>query len=207
MPHLCFYSEKCKFSQSFLTELKNSPYLSEFKLICVDRDPRTGQLPAIVQKGMTDKWLTAVPTLVIDGETGPRTDSEVFNWLSMRRLQDGQKRGPNPGEAVAGEPSAYGVELASGKWSDSYSFFDQSFDVAKGTGFDPIQKNFAQLQDFGSPSAAGGNSTPGQTVVTQAQRSKKEMAMDKALEDFQKQRQMDTPLPFGRKQPKVYEII
>jgi hypothetical protein len=115
----------------------------------------------------------------------------------MRKLQDGQKKGPNLNEQVGGEPSAYGPEIASGKWSDSYSFFDQSFDVAKGTGFDPIQKNFAQLQDFGSPSA--GNSTPGQTVVQQAQRSKKEVAMDKALEDFQKQRQMDTPLPFGRK--------
>jgi hypothetical protein len=197
MPHLCFYSEKCKFSQSFLSELKGTPYMSEFKLICVDRDPRTNQLPSIVSKGIADKWLTAVPTLVIDGETGPRTDAEVFNWLSMRKLQDGQKKGPNPTEQAGGEPSAYGPEIASGKWSDNYSFFDQSFDVAKGTGFDPIQKNFAQLQDFGSP--ALGNSTPGQTVVQQAQRSKKEVAMDKALEDFQKQRQMDTPLPFGRK--------
>jgi len=202
MPNLCFYSEKCKFSQSFLNELRKSPYISEFKLICVDPDA-SGKRPPIVDKGRIDKWLTAVPTLIIEGETGPRIDAEVFNWLSMRKLQDGTRRGPEsargsePGGGGGGnEPMAYGVELTSSKWSDSYSFFDQSFDMSKGQGYDPIPRTFAQLQEGTGELTGGGVSTPGQTVASQKQRSKKEQEMDSRLENFQKQREMDMPRGF-----------
>ena len=146
MPHLCFYSEKCRFSQSFIEEVKKAGYLGEFKFICVDPDA-SGKKSAIVIKAITEKWLTAVPTLIIDGESGPRTDAEVFNWLSMKKLQDGRGAPVNPDGAGGGEPVAYGNELASGKWSDSYSFFGQQFEVGKGQGYDPIPRNFGQLQE------------------------------------------------------------
>jgi len=199
MPHLCFYSEKCRFSQSFIEEVKRAGYLSEFKFICVDADA-SGKKPPIVMKGMAEKWLTAVPTLIIDGETGPRTDAEVFNWLSMRKLQEGRAAPISP-EGVAGgsEPVAYGNELASGKWSDSYSFFGQQFDVGKGQGFDPIPRNFGQLQEGTGNITGIGGQTAGQVVAAQSQRSKKELAMDRAYEDFQKKRDQDMPAPFGRK--------
>ena len=199
MPHLCFYSEKCRFSQSFLEEVKRAGYLSEFNFICVDADA-SGKKPPIVTKGIAEKWLTAVPTLIIDGETGPRTDAEVFNWLSMRKLQEGRTAPISPEGAGGGsEPVAYGNELASGKWSDSYSFFGQQFDVGKGQGFDPIPRNFGQLQEGTGNITGIGGQTAGQVVAAQSQRSKKELAMDRAYEDFQKKRDQDMPAPFGRK--------
>jgi len=199
MPHLCFYSEKCRFSQSFIEEVKRAGYISEFKFICVDPDA-SGKKPPIVAKGITEKWLTAVPTLIIDGETGPRTDAEVFNWLSMRKLQEGRAAPISPEGAAGGsEPVAYGNELASGKWSDSYSFFGQQFDVGKGQGFDPIPRNFGQLQEGTGNITGIGGQTAGQVVAAQSQRSKKELAMDRAYEDFQKKRDQDMPAPFGRK--------
>jgi hypothetical protein len=194
MPHLCFYSERCRFSQSFIEELKRTPYFSEFKLICVDPDGSGKRLP-IVDKGRTEKWLTAVPTLIIDGESGPRTDAEVFNWLSMKKLQEGSRQQsgvPGPQAVEGGEPAAYGNEMTSNKWSDSYSFFNESFDVSKGTGYDPIPRTFAQLDGngFGSAMPQTGSST----AAAPQQRSKKEMAMDRALEDFQKTRNSDFPV-------------
>ena len=198
MPHLCFYSEKCRFSQSFLEEVKRAGYQSEFKFICVDADA-SGKRPPIVDKGRVEKWLTAVPTLIIDGETGPRTDAEVFNWLSMKKLQEGRQAPISPDGLGGSEPVAYGNELASGKWSDSYSFFGQQFEVGKGQGFDPIPRNFGQLQE-GTGSITGiGGQTAGQVVAATAQKSKKEMAMDSALERYQQERDKDTPNGFARK--------
>ena len=198
MPHLCFYSEKCRFSQSFIEELKKAGYLGEFKFICVDRDA-SGKKSPVVLKAIAEKWLTATPTLIIDGESGPRIDAEVFNWLSMKKLQDGRGAPVSPDGAGAGEPVAYGNELASGRWSDSYSFFGQQFEVGKGQGYDPIPRNFGQLQE-GTGSITGiGGQTAGQVVAATAQKSKKEMAMDAALEKFQRERDMDTPNGFPRK--------
>ena len=89
--HVCFYSKKCPHSKSFLEELSRTPYTSEFQFVCVDscgncencRSKRQGCL----NKAKLPKWLTAVPTLVIDGEQDPLTDEKVFNWLSVRRIQ------------------------------------------------------------------------------------------------------------------------
>ena len=89
--------------------------------------------------------------------------------------------------------------MASGKWSDSYSFFGQQFDVGKGQGFDPIPRNFGQLQEGTGNITGIGGQTAGQVVAAQSQRSKKELAMDRAYEDFQKKRDQDMPAPFGRK--------
>ena len=76
--HVCFYSKKCPYSKMFLEELAKTPYTSEFQFVCVDPSPNRPPLP---------KWLRAVPTLVIDGESEPLTDEKVFNWLSFRRIQ------------------------------------------------------------------------------------------------------------------------
>jgi hypothetical protein len=198
MPHLCFYSEKCRFSQSFIEEVKRAGYLAEFKFICVDPDA-SGKKSPIVMKGIAEKWLTAVPTLIIDGETGPRTDAEVFNWLSMKKLQEGRQAPVSPDGAGGGaEPVAYGNELASGKWSDSYSFFGQQFEVGKGQGFDPIPRNFGQLQEGTGNITGIGGKTAGQVVAATAQKSKKELEMDSIFEKYQRERDKDTPNGFPR---------
>ena len=76
--HVCFYSSKCSWSKAFLSELANTPFKNDFKLISVD-PPLSVNLP---------KWLKKVPTLVIEGETEPRTDGEVMNWLYEMKMQN-----------------------------------------------------------------------------------------------------------------------
>lgn len=104
-PHLCFYSKRCKFSAMFLEELAKTPFAREFRFICVDPDTsgRRPQLPP---------YLKAVPTLKIDGEPEPRTDTQVMNWLSERRVTaggglGGMDDGPS---AFGGEPAGVGDE-------------------------------------------------------------------------------------------------
>ena len=75
--HMCYYSNKCKWSEAFIKELSNTPYKKEFQFICVD-PPIRQQLP---------KFLKKVPTLVIQGESEPRVDGEVMNWLYEQRLK------------------------------------------------------------------------------------------------------------------------
>ena len=71
--------------------------------------------------------------------------------------------------------------------------------MGKGQGFDPIPRNFGQLQE-GTGSITGiGGQTAGQVVAATAQKSKKEMAMDSALERYQQERDKDTPNGFARK--------
>jgi len=79
--HLCFFSTRCPFSQAFLEALSKTTYSREFRFICVDAQPGRPrpQLPAYVK---------SVPTLMINGEREPRTESAVMNWLSERRLSD-----------------------------------------------------------------------------------------------------------------------
>jgi hypothetical protein len=80
--HLCFFSMTCRHCQAFLGELSKTPYASEFELICVDpgKRPPSFTLPS---------WLKVVPTLVIKGESEPRTGpGPVTNWIFERRMAD-----------------------------------------------------------------------------------------------------------------------
>ena len=63
----------------FLEALSKTPFSKEFRFVCVDPGP-SGKRPAL------PAYVKAVPTLMIDGETGPRTNNDVMNWLSERRL-------------------------------------------------------------------------------------------------------------------------
>lgn len=96
--HVCFYSKrKIEGGESpsliFLEELARTPFSSEFQFICVDACGKcqfcNSRRPAMcVNKAKLPNWLKCVPTLLIDGESDPRIDDEVFNWLSMRKIQD-----------------------------------------------------------------------------------------------------------------------
>ena len=57
-------------------ELSQTSFKKDFQFISVD-PPLQQQLP---------KWLKKVPTLVIQGEDEPRTDSEVMNWLYEKKM-------------------------------------------------------------------------------------------------------------------------
>lgn len=95
--HVCFYSNRKVSggspSLAFLEELSKTNFSGEFQFICVDacgkcascQDRRPGQCAA---RAKLPSWLKAVPTLLIDGESDPLIDDDVFNWLSLRKIQD-----------------------------------------------------------------------------------------------------------------------
>ena len=95
--HVCFYSKRKieggSPSLAFLEELSKTSFTSEFQFICVDscgkctacQDRHPGQC---ITRQKLPTWLKAVPTLLIDGESDPLIDDNVFNWLSLRKIQD-----------------------------------------------------------------------------------------------------------------------
>jgi hypothetical protein len=181
--HICFYSNKCEWSRTFITELANTPYKSEFTFICVDPSPNRPQLPG---------WIKKVPTLVIRGESEPRVDSEVMNWLFERRLKDGagQRSAPGPA-AVAGElePDAFNTLEMGTMGTDTYSFLDSDGGTG-GDGGARIQHSFAFLNG-----AAGSSVKPTSTVLTNHndKRSKKEEMFDAQMEQYQRERAKGMP--------------
>lgn len=188
--HLCFYSNKCEWSRTFITEISNTPYKTEFNYICVDPSPNRPQLPG---------WLKKVPTLVIRGESEPRVDSEVMNWLFERRLRDGASHKPAGGgagqAAAAGaagavdDPDAFNTLEMGGMGTDTYSFLD-SDGATSGNGGARIQHNFAFLNDAGGPGAR-----QSATVMTSHndKRSKKEELFDAQMEAYQRERAKGMP--------------
>ena len=117
--NLCFFSPRCRHSQNFLEELSKTPYAKEFRFISVD--PQGGQRPSL------PSYVKAVPTLMIEGEHNPRTDSSVMNWLSERRLKE--KSTPAAGSdgllAFNSEMTVNGDEF--------YSFLGEESTVTKGS--------------------------------------------------------------------------
>ena len=76
--HILYYSTKCRYSQAFLEELKKTPYVREFRFVCVDPSPSRPPLP---------RWLKTVPSMVPDGASEPLVGpGPVNNWLFTRRL-------------------------------------------------------------------------------------------------------------------------
>jgi hypothetical protein len=134
--NVCFYSNKCEWSEAFLKELSKTPYKGEFQFVCIDTTPRA-QLPT---------WLKQVPTLLIRDDQEPvKTNSDVLNWLYERKMKDTTPKemprgpmpaglGPTPG---SDEPEAWNVSEMGGKLSETYSSLaDGSFDNSSTKNFD-----------------------------------------------------------------------
>lgn len=194
--NICFYSNKCAWSKAFLTELANTPFKSEFSFICVDPAPNRPQLPS---------WLKKVPTLVIRGESEPRTDAEVMNWLSMKRM--GQQ--PLPGatrqapatsapsqvkDSKPTEPMEWNSMEMGGMGQDPYSFLDQDTSTA-GNGGMRIQHSFEYLNGGAAFGTAAANSigAGGMSSGSGQARSKKEEMFDKQMEAYQRERESGMP--------------
>ena len=203
--NICFYSNKCDWSEAFLKELSKTSYKSEFQFVCVDTAMRS-DLPT---------WLKQVPTLLIRDDKEPiKTNSEVLNWLYERKLKDTTRnpsssssgqgqgqlpRGPMPAGA-ADEPEAWNMAEMGGKLSESYG------NLVEGTGAS-VDNSSTKNWDFGflNGGASQGDRTtqsmgdssmrqePGRT------KSKKEEMFDRQMEAYQKNR--DTGLPQKRVAP------
>jgi hypothetical protein len=190
-PNICFYSNKCDWSEAFLKELSSTPYKSEFQFVCVDTTPRA-QLP---------DWLKQVPTLVIRSDKEPiKTNSDVLNWLYEQKMKDtsrapsssqGQGQGQGP---ASDEPEAWNISEMGGKLSESYG------NLVNGTGSsvdNSSSKNFDF--DFLNGSAAPGIRTTnsiGESGVRQEpgrSKSKKEEMFDRQMEAYQKSRDVGLP--------------
>jgi hypothetical protein len=197
--HICFYSNRCKWCEAFVTELKSTPYLSEFKFVCVDPAPSRPALP---------NWLKKVPTLVISGEPEPRTDAEVMNWLYERKLKDGGSRSGGGGGGAAGaaagpaEPEPFGLMGTSGgdNFNDPYSFLDQDTSAQGNGGLLGDQRGFSFLNGGGGMGTREGSSMSagvGASITSVGKGSQKERLFDQQMQAYMNSR--DSGMPQGPK--------
>jgi hypothetical protein len=192
--HICFYSNSVsdKWSKAFLEELSKTPWVNEFKFVCVDPGPNRPSLP---------KWLKQVPTLVIEGDKDPiKIDTEVMNWLYERKLREVNRTSPSEpsrgGGAAAtpgGEVQSWGAEL-DGFGNTGYSFIN-SDTSAQGNGGMDIPGSFAYLNGGASPGdrTGQGPGAPGAAPSNTAGRSRKEKLFDEQMEMYKQQRDMGMP--------------
>ena len=94
--------------------------------------------------------------------------------------------GLSSGASAEGPDAYHSAEMASGKWSDAYSFLGDTFSAEKG--YDPIQRNFQSLLGPG-PAGAPSASAPAE------KRSPKEDALIKDFEAYSKARDRDVTGP------------
>jgi hypothetical protein len=181
--NLCFYSNKCLWSEAFLKELSTTPWKQTFRFVCVDPMPNgtRPQLPAFLKK---------VPTIVISGEKEPRTDGEVMNWISEMKLKSGMG-GSSGATAIANEPEAFNwMEQTSFAKGFGYSFNDSDTSTG-GNGGMTIPGAFSFLNGNAAPGDRTGNQMPNMASVEQ--KSKKERLMDQQMEDYMKERDRGMP--------------
>ena len=176
--HLCYYSSKCPWSKAFIMEISQTPFKKDFQFMSVD-PPIQQQLP---------KWLKKVPSLLIQGEPEPRTDSEVMNWLYENKMKT-QPSETQQNTDIDGWNSVENVSFHKGV---GYSFND-SDTATQGNGGTTIPGSFAFLN--------GGNSVgdkssqeyyPGKTEQGRT-KSKKEEMFDKQMEEYQRSRDVGMP--------------
>lgn len=188
--HICFYSNRCEWSTAFITELSKTPYHTEFRFICVDPSPNRPQLPS---------WLKSVPTLVISGESEPRTNSEVMNWLYERKMRDGgggTKQKESGSSSASVEPEPYLDMEMGGGFGDSYSFIGDDTST-QGNGGMRMKHNFTYLNGQDSVGTREGSNFQTTSSMDQ-KRSKKEQLFDQQYEQMLKTRDSGMPKPVMR---------
>ncbi len=195
---------RCRFCQAFLEELSRSPYASEFRFVCVDAKPGVGRPPL-------PPYVKAVPTLMIVGESEPRTDSGVMNWLSERRLLErddavAKRAGPGGGSSE-GTLSCYSDMFGSGG-DEGFAYINEVSGDQKPGQTVRMAANMASINDIhrsqfadapipanmglGQGSAAG-YAASGGGGPHQDRTAKKVKAFDDAMAAYQNARERDTP--------------
>jgi hypothetical protein len=187
--HVCFYSNKCRWSAAFINAIKDTPFKGEFKYVCVDPAPN-GQRPQL------PGWLKKVPTLVIRGEDEPRTDGDVMNWVSEKKLLsnrgDGGAGGSGGGAPGPAEPEAWVGSEMGGSYTKGFSFIAD--DQAPIGNFEFLNGQNAPGTRTGSDIPNGGLGARGQG----SQKSKREALFDKQMEEYMRQRTSGMPPPVMR---------
>lgn len=171
--HVCFYSNRCRWSEVFIKSIADTPFKSEVKFVCVDPGPN-GQRPQL------PGFLKKVPTLVVRGEDEPRTDAAVMNWLAEKRLMN------SPGAASASasaEPEPWVGNEMGGSYTKGFSFIG-----ANDTNVAPMG-NFEFLGGLNAPGTRTASDIPNGGLGARGQnKSKKEELFDKQMEEYMRQR-------------------
>jgi hypothetical protein len=181
-PNVCFYSTRCRWSDAFIKEIKQTPFVKEVAFVCVDpgADGKRPKLPS---------WLKQVPTLVVKGEDEPRTNGEVMNWLSERKLL--ANAGPG---ATAMEPEPWTSGEMGGSLTKGYALIGAAGDTA------PIG-NFAFLNGADAVATKTASDMPGGGLGARGQggdKTKKERLFDSQMENYMKERSSGMPPPVMR---------
>lgn len=191
--HICFYSNRCHWSKAFLEEIATTDHHKDFRFICVDPSPQRPALPS---------WLKQIPTLVIRGETQPRTDAEVMNWLYEQRIRNGGVARPGgsgnqggPAVSAASEPEPYMDMEMGGGYGDTYSFLGTDTS-AQGNGGMSMKHNFTYLN--GQDAVSTKEASNFQTTSVNQKRNKKEELLDQQMEQFMKSRDQGMPQRIAR---------
>lgn len=177
--NVCFYSLKCPWSKAFIKEISETSFKNDIQFISVDNNP---SLP---------KWLKKVPTLVVIGESEPRTDGEVMNWLYEKKLQS------MPQQAAAQQHNSEidgwnSMEHTSFSKNVGYSFND-SDTSAQGNGGFTIPGAFSFLNGANSVGERSSQDfNPGKSEQGR-NKSKKEELFDKQMEEYQRSRDDGMP--------------
>lgn len=172
-PHVCFYSNKCRWSEAFIKAVKDTTFKNEINFICVD-----GRVRELTQKYT---WLKKTPTLIVKGEAEPRTDSDVMNWLAEQKLLS---QGSAPGGASA-EPEPWVGSEMGGSLTKGFSFLADE-EAPKGN-FEFLNGQSATATKTASDMPAGGLGARGQG------KSKKEELFDKQMEEYMRGRSQGMP--------------
>jgi len=176
--HVCFYSNKCRWSEGFIKSIAQTPFKADVQFICVDTksDGTRPRLPP---------WLKKVPTLVVKGEDEPRTDGAVMNWLSEQKLLS---KGGNNGQAAPMEPEPWISGEMGGSLTKGFSFLggNDTNDAPIGN-FEFLNGATAHGSKTASDMPGGGLGARGQT------KSKKEELFDKQMQEYMQQRGAGMP--------------
>jgi hypothetical protein len=191
--HICFYSNRCKWSKAFLQELAQTPYKQDFRYVCVDPSPTRTKLP---------DWLKTVPSIVISGEGEPRVGSDVMNWLYEKKMVEATKATASAskpdGSPGAADPMAWNIaENVSFSKGFGYSFND-SDTTAQGDGGLTITGAFGLLNGAAAVGDRNSQEFPGSTNQTGRSKSKKEELFDKQMEAYQRSREDGMPKTLAR---------
>ncbi len=175
-PNVCFYSNKCRWSEAFIKAIKGTPFVKEVQFVCVD-----GRVAELTQRY---KWLKKTPTLVVKGEDEPRTDANVMNWLAEKQLLSRPESGAANAAALEPEPWI-GGEMG-GSLTKGFSFLGGEDEAPKG--------DFAFLNGNNGVASKTASDMPGGGLGARAQnKSKKEDLFDKQMEEYMRSRSQGMP--------------
>ena len=190
MSHLCFYSTRDSLSKIFLEQIASTPFSKEFRFVCVDK-PLPGEAP----RPPLPSYVKAVPTLMIQGESAPRTDGDVMNWLSERRMTasaSGRAGGASAsGKAAAGSLDGPMAFMGGDAFDDGLAFIGEDTGTTN-----RLTGSMASLNDLSSLAVPDSRTIPGNIMAASAgggaaPQSAKAKAMEDALERYRAARDVD----------------